>query len=286
MDAEQETRDLPKSEELMPKPDANPEEAPSNNPPDAASVEPFPNEEATDPPVEEAEAEDTEAQPETETAVEANAEPEAQPEEKAEKETEKTEGATPEEKPASKDAAATDAKKTNTSTSSKTKRKRKQQDETAKLKSEVEKLQKQVSDLQNQVAEQQDQYLRLRAEYQNYQNRTVKEKQKLYGDAKVDCITELLTVVDSFERALQTPCSDENYKKGIELTFNQVNKVFETLGITKIDALGQPFDPNYHNAIKQVDNSEYESDTVCEVYQNGYMLGDRLIRPAMVAVAV
>lgn len=136
------------------------------------------------------------------------------------------------------------------------------------------------------LADQKDQHLRLMAEYQNYRNRTTEEKKKIYGDAKVDCVKALLGVMDTFERALEAPCSDESYKKGIELTFNQMQKAFEALGVTEINALGEAFDPNLHNAIKQVDDSDYESDTVCEVFQKGYLLGDRLIRPAMVAVAV
>ncbi len=100
----------------------------------------------------------------------------------------------------------------------------------------------------------------------------------------MDCVKELLNVMDTFERALEAPCTDENYKKGVELTFAQIQKAFEKLGVTEIAALGETFDPNLHNAIKQVDDSEYESDKVCEVFQKGYLLGDRLIRPAMVAV--
>ena len=136
------------------------------------------------------------------------------------------------------------------------------------------------------LAEQKDQHLRLMAEYQNYRNRTTEEKKKIYGDAKVDCVKELLNVMDTFERALEAPCADENYKKGVELTFTQIQKAFEKLGVTEVAALGETFDPNLHNAIKQVDDSDYESDKVCEVFQKGYLLGDRLIRPAMVAVSV
>ena len=72
------------------------------------------------------------------------------------------------------------------------------------------------------LADQKDQHLRLMAEYQNYRNRTAEEKKKIYGDAKVDCVKELLNVMDSFERALEAPCADENYKKGVELTFAQI----------------------------------------------------------------
>lgn len=136
------------------------------------------------------------------------------------------------------------------------------------------------------LAEQKDQHLRLMAEYQNYRNRTTEEKKKIYGDAKVDCVQELLAVMDSFERALEAPCTDENYKKGVEMTFAQIQKAFEKLGVTEVAAMGEAFDPKVHNAIKQVDDSKYDSDVVCEVFQKGYLLGDRLIRPAMVAVSI
>ena len=106
------------------------------------------------------------------------------------------------------------------------------------------------------LAEQKDQHLRLMAEYQNYRNRTTEEKKKIYGDAKVDCVKELLNVMDTFERALEAPCADENYKKGVELTFTQIQKAFEKLGVTEVAALGETFDPNLHNAIKQVDDSD------------------------------
>ncbi|MFR4477067.1 MAG: nucleotide exchange factor GrpE, partial [Ruminococcus callidus] len=89
------------------------------------------------------------------------------------------------------------------------------------------------------LAEQKDQHLRLMAEYQNYRNRTTEEKKKIYGDAKVDCVKELLNVMDTFERALEAPCADENYKKGVELTFTQIQKAFEKLGVTEVAALGE-----------------------------------------------
>ena len=129
-----------------------------------------------------------------------------------------------------------------------------------------------------------DQHLRLMAEYQNYRNRTAEEKKKIYGDAKADCIKELLNVADTFDRAVMAECSDETYKKGVELTYSQLKKAFEKLGITEIDPLGEDFDPNLHNAIRQVEDGDFEENKVCEVYQKGYTLGDRLVRPAVVAV--
>ena len=136
------------------------------------------------------------------------------------------------------------------------------------------------------LADHQDQHLRLMAEYQNYRNRTTEEKKKIYGDAKADCIKSLLTVVDTFERAMDAACSDETYKKGIEMTFSQLQKALEQMGVKEIAEVGVEFDPNLHNAIKQMDDTDFEENKVCQIYQKGYLLGDRLIRPAMVAVSV
>ena len=136
------------------------------------------------------------------------------------------------------------------------------------------------------LADHKDQHLRLMAEYQNYRNRTPEEKKKIYGDAKADCIKSLLTVVDTFERAMDAACSDETYKKGIEMTFSQLQKALEQMGVKEIAEVGVEFDPNLHNAIKQMDDTDFEENKVCQIYQKGYLLGDRLIRPAMVAVSV
>ena len=136
------------------------------------------------------------------------------------------------------------------------------------------------------LADHRDQHLRLMAEYQNYRNRTTEEKKKIYGDAKADCIKSLLTVVDTFERAMDAACSDETYKKGIEMTFSQLQKALEQMGVKEIAEVGVEFDPNLHNAIKQMDDTDFEENKVCQIYQKGYLLGDRLIRPAMVAVSV
>ena len=136
------------------------------------------------------------------------------------------------------------------------------------------------------LADHKDQHLRLMTEYQNYRNRTTEEKKKIYGDAKADCIKSLLTVVDTFERAMDAACSDETYKKGIEMTFSQLQKALEQMGVKEIAEVGVEFDPNLHNAIKQMDDTDFEENKVCQIYQKGYLLGDRLIRPAMVAVSV
>ena len=129
-----------------------------------------------------------------------------------------------------------------------------------------------------------DKYMRLFAEFDNFRKRTAKEKTEAYGDSAAKTIAEILPALDNFDRALDTPCSDENFKKGIEMIFTQITDILGKLGVTEIEALGQPFNPNLHNAIKQVESEDGESDVICEVFQKGYKLGDRIIRHSMVAV--
>ncbi len=131
-----------------------------------------------------------------------------------------------------------------------------------------------------------ERYLRLYAEFDNFRKRTAKEKIESYSEATARCIEQLLPVVDNFERAMEAPCSDAQYQSGMEMIFGQMKNFLEKLGVTEIESLGAEFDPNIHNAIKQSEaTEEYPEGTVCEVFQKGYMLKDKLIRPAMVAVA-
>ena len=144
----------------------------------------------------------------------------------------------------------------------------------------------QYAELEEELQETKDKHLRLLAEYDNYSRRTAKEKTETYQNASVKCIEQLLPVIDSFERSLEAECADENFKNGMAMIFGQLKAFLENMNVTVLEALGEEFDPNFHNAIQQVESAEYESNHVCAVYQKGYMLGDKLIRPAMVAVAV
>ena len=144
----------------------------------------------------------------------------------------------------------------------------------------------QFSDLEDALAEANDKYLRLFAEYDNYRKRTAREKTETYQNASVKCVENLLPVIDSFERSLEFECSDENFKNGMNMIFNQIKEFLNKMNVTEIEALGAEFNPNFHNAIQQLDGTDYASNHVCQVFQKGYMLGDKLIRPAMVAVAV
>ncbi len=141
-----------------------------------------------------------------------------------------------------------------------------------------------IAALEAELKNEKDKYMRLFAEFDNFRKRTAKEKTEAYGDSAAKTIAEILPALDNFDRALDTPCSDENFKKGIEMIFTQITDILGKLGVTEIEALGQPFNPNLHNAIKQVESEDGESDVICEVFQKGYKLGDRIIRHSMVAV--
>jgi molecular chaperone GrpE len=139
---------------------------------------------------------------------------------------------------------------------------------------------------EEQLEAERERYLRLYAEFDNFRKRTAKEKLEAYGEATARTIEQLLPVVDNFERAMEAPCSDAQYQSGMEMIFGQIRNFLEKLGVTEIEALGKEFDPNVHNAIKQSEaTEEFPEGTVCEVFQKGYMIKDKMIRPAMVAVA-
>ncbi len=135
------------------------------------------------------------------------------------------------------------------------------------------------------LEEMRENYLRQVAEFDNFRKRTAKEKEETYSFALAKCITDFLPVMDNFERALACETTDENYKKGIEMIYSQLGEMLKKLGVTEIEAAGKPFDPNLHNAVSQTENPELGENTVCQVFQKGYMIGDRVIRHAMVVVA-
>lgn len=143
----------------------------------------------------------------------------------------------------------------------------------------------QIEEMESALHEANDKYIRLFAEYDNYRKRTVKEKTETYNNAVAKCIENILPVVDSFERSLESECNDENFKNGMKMIFNQLMDILSKMNVTEVEALGKEFDPNVHNAISQQDGTDYATGHVCMVYQKGYKLGDKLIRPAMVAVA-
>lgn len=149
----------------------------------------------------------------------------------------------------------------------------------------VAELEDKVKALEEAAAKDKDKYLRLLAEYDNFRKRSIQEKDAASANATAKAALEVISVIDNFERAMDAECSDENYKKGVEMIYNQFTDVIKKLGVEEIDALGQEFDPNLHNAVSHVEDENFEENTVCQVYQKGYKLGDKVIRCAMVVVA-
>ena len=131
-----------------------------------------------------------------------------------------------------------------------------------------------------------DQFVRLTAEYDNYRKRTAKEKDSLYQDAKADIIREFLAVYDNLERAVSTEGDEDSpHKKGLEMIFHQYQEILKKLGVTEIEAQGAPFDPEKHNAVMHIDDENFGENVVSQVFQAGFMLGDKVIRHAIVQVA-
>ena len=151
-------------------------------------------------------------------------------------------------------------------------------DKTAELQQKIEALEKELAD-------EKEKYLRLDAEYYNYRTRSLKEKQDAYDNALTKAVTEVLSVIDNFERALTAECADANFKKGVEMIFRQYTAILEKLGVKEIEAEGKPFDPNFHNAVSQITDENLGENTVAAVLQKGYIMGNKGIRHAMVTVA-
>ena len=144
----------------------------------------------------------------------------------------------------------------------------------------------QMEGLAGQLAAQNDKYLRLAAEYDNYRKRTVKEKETLYQDAKADTIKEFLAVYDNLERAANAEGGEDSpHKKGLEMIFTQFKELLKKLGVSEIEAQGQPFDPERHEAILHVDDENFGENEVAQVFQAGFTLGGKVIRHAVVQVA-
>ncbi len=130
-----------------------------------------------------------------------------------------------------------------------------------------------------------DARLRLAAEYDNYRKRTAKEKDASYGNGKADAVAKMLPVYDNLERALKQETQDAAYKKGVELTMTELTKILTSLGVEIFGEVGDPFDPNFHNAVMRVENQELGESVIAQVFQKGFKIGDKVVRFAMVQVA-
>ena len=130
-----------------------------------------------------------------------------------------------------------------------------------------------------------DAHLRVAAEFDNFRKRTIKEKEASYGNGKADAVAKILPIYDNLERALNQETADAAYKKGVELTMNELLKIFSSLGVEVFGNVGDTFDPNLHNAVMHIDSDELEENTLSQVFQKGFKIGDKIVRFAMVQVA-
>ena len=155
----------------------------------------------------------------------------------------------------------------------------------------VEEQATQTADLEQQLAAKEaelaaltDQYQRMLAEYANYKRRTEQEKMQIGLYTKAELLTELLTSVDNMEKAIAAPAGDD-YKTGVDMVLRQFMDTLFKMGLEPVGVEGEPFDPNVHNAVMREDADGVDTETVTAVFQKGYKLGDRVLRPAMVKVA-
>jgi molecular chaperone GrpE len=140
--------------------------------------------------------------------------------------------------------------------------------------------------LQGEKDELWDRFLRKQAEFENFRRRTTREKEEIREFAAMETVRLLLPVLDDLERALNVPAEGDDYRKGIELIHKRLYDTLVQLGLTPIDTAGKKFDPNYHQAVDTVKTEEQEDHAIVEEFQRGYEFKGRLLRPAMVKVAV
>ena len=130
-----------------------------------------------------------------------------------------------------------------------------------------------------------DAHLRVAAEFDNFRKRTVKEKEQSYGNGKADAVAKMLPVYDNLERALNQPTEDAAYKKGVEMTMNELVKILTSLGVEVFGNVGDTFDPNLHNAVMHTEDDSFGETTISMVFQKGFRVGEKVVRFAMVQVA-
>ena len=167
----------------------------------------------------------------------------------------------------------------------------KKQEETKNdTKNEVEKntekeSNEQISKLKDELADVKDRHTRLIAEFDNLKKRSAKEREGLYNSIIGDIISSLLPVIDNLEKATEAETKDEEYKKGIELVLKQFKDVLTANGVKEIEAVGQPFDPELHEAVSMIQDEKLGEKVVAQEYRKGYMIGNKVIRHSMVVVA-
>ena len=142
-----------------------------------------------------------------------------------------------------------------------------------------------VNEYKEKYEQEHEQLLRLAAEYDNFRKRSAREKEASYSNGKADTLNKLLPVYDNLERALNQETSDAAYKKGVEMTMNQLIAIFTGLGVEIFGNVGDAFDPNLHNAVMHIEDENLGENTIAQVFQKGFKIGDKVVRFAMVQVA-
>lgn len=150
---------------------------------------------------------------------------------------------------------------------------------------EVEQPEAEGGKVSEELAAVKDQLVRTMAEYENFRKRSAREKDALRAEIITNVTSKFLPVMDNLERALSSECSDENYKNGVQMICDSFMETLKNLGVEEIESDGTAFDPNYHQAVQRVENSEAESGTVVQTFAKGYKIGEKVIRFAMVSVA-
>lgn len=157
--------------------------------------------------------------------------------------------------------------------------------EAAAMQEEIEALKGQVEKLTGDLQEKKDRLLRLQADFDNFRRRSAKEREEISAVVMQNFCKDMLPLLDNFERAMAAETKDvEAFQKGVEMIFTQFQEVLKKNGLEQIEAVGQKFDPNFHQAVMRVEDPEREDDTVAQELQKGYMVKGRVIRPSMVQV--
>lgn len=169
------------------------------------------------------------------------------------------------------------------------KKKNEKVNEEKEIKEEVtkeEKVEEEVNPLEKELADTKEQLLRITAEYANFRKRSEKEKSETFSFATAKTVGELLPVIDNLERALSNEQEDyEGLKKGVQMTYDGLMATLEKLGVTAYGESGEQFDPNFHNAVMHIEDEELETNVITDVFQKGYKINDKVVRPAMVKTA-
>ena len=151
--------------------------------------------------------------------------------------------------------------------------------------SDLETLKAQLKEEKEKSDEYYEHLKRNMAEFDNYKKRISKEKDMMYNTISADIISELLPILDNFDKALNAETLDESYKNGMAMIYNQFNETLQKLGVEEIDALNKVFDPNFHEAVMHIEDESFGEKEIVEVFRKGYKIGDKIIRHAMVKVA-